>query len=236
MKEIKSIIFMMTEENIHGRTILSKLLEFKIPIKCIIVEHKTKYSEKAKNALNNNFFNPKKTLDLIKDYDIPINFVLHHNGNECEKILKKYSPDFIILGGTRLLSKKIIDIAKIGIFNSHPAILPKYKGRDCIGWSILNNEPVGATVHLIDSGIDSGPIIIKEEVEISDCENLIKVRIKVMKKCAELMLKSIIGITFETINPTIQDNQKSIEYNEMNDNEIKLVEKKIQDNFLKKIE
>ena len=37
MKEIKSIIFMMTEENIHGRTILSKLLEFKIPIKCIIV-------------------------------------------------------------------------------------------------------------------------------------------------------------------------------------------------------
>tara|TARA_B100000029_G_scaffold501481_1_gene574976 strand:- start:699 stop:1403 length:705 start_codon:yes stop_codon:yes gene_type:complete len=215
---------MMTDENIHGRTILTELLNCQIPIKGIIIEYKTKYAEKAKNALKNNFFNPKNTKDIVSKFKIPITYVEHHNGEECQKLLLEYAPDIIVLGGTRLLSNEIIKIPKIGILNSHPAILPKYKGRDCVGWSILNGDKVGATVHLVDSGIDTGPIIIKEEIDFSDCRTLIEVRIKAMKKCADLMLKSIMILNSNTSKPINQDISESITYKEMNEEQIRDVE------------
>ena len=104
--------------------------------------------------------------------------------------LEKYNPDYIILGGARILKEHVIKSTKFGILNSHPAILPKYRGLDCVAWTILENDSVGATVHYIDPGVDSGPIILQETVDYSDCNSLLKVRIKVMKKCAQNLQKN----------------------------------------------
>jgi len=219
-----SIVFLMTDENIHGRTILTKLLDYKIPIKGIIIEHNTKYADKAKNALKNDFFNPPKIDEITKKFKIPVDFVEHHNEEKCQKLLLEYAPDIIVLGGTRILSEDIIKIPKIGILNSHPAILPKYKGRDCVGWSILNHDDVGATVHLVDSGIDTGPIVTQEIVDFSDCHRLIDVRIKVMKKCSDLILKAIMILVFNTSKPIDQKTGESITYKEMNEEQIRDVD------------
>ena len=102
--------------------------------------------------------------------------------------------------------------------------MPKYQGLDCVAWSILNDDPVGATVHYIDPGIDSGPIILQETIDYADCKSLIEVRIKAMKKCAELMIKSLIGIESGTLSPTQQDHSLAVKHPAMPIDKVEYVE------------
>ena len=205
MKKSPIIVVLMTIENIHGREVLLKLLEHNLSISAIIVEHKSKLSENARSYLENDFYNPKKVNEIIFNHQIEIHFVENHNDEKTENLLQQYNPDYVVLGNARILKSNIIQIPKKGILNAHPAILPKYQGLDCVGWSILNSDSVGATVHFIDEGIDSGPIILQETVDYSNCRTLIEVRIMVMKICAKLLAKSILGLESGNLIPMKQN-------------------------------
>jgi len=62
-----------------------------------------------------------------------------------------------------------IDAFRLGILNHHIGILPAYRGRSVLEWSILQGDPVGVTVFFIDMGIDTGSrILLSEEIDISD--------------------------------------------------------------------
>ena len=62
-----------------------------------------------------------------------------------------------------------IDAFRLGILNHHIGILPAYRGRSVLEWSILQGDPVGVTVFFIDTGIDTGArILFSEEVDISN--------------------------------------------------------------------
>ena len=213
-----TFLFMMTIENIHGRETLFQLLKFNIPISCIIIEHKSKNAENGRKYLDNDFYNPGSFNDIIHGKKIDIFYVENLNDEHSLKILKEYKPDYILLGGTRILKESII---------KNPALLPKYRGLDCIAWSILSGDQIGATVHYIDPGVDSGPIILQETVDYSDCNSLIKVRIKVMKKCAELMVRALLGIYYNTLEPIPQDSSMGINHKSMDSNNLSLVEEKI---------
>jgi len=62
---------------------------------------------------------------------------------------------------------------RLGILNHHIGILPAYRGRSVLEWSILQGDPVGITVFFIDTGIDTGArILLSEEVDISHCRSV----------------------------------------------------------------
>lgn len=66
-----------------------------------------------------------------------------------------------------------IDAFRLGILNHHIGILPAYRGRSVMEWSILQGDPVGITVFFIDTGIDTGArILMSEEVDISGCKSI----------------------------------------------------------------
>jgi len=66
-----------------------------------------------------------------------------------------------------------IDAFRLGILNHHIGILPAYRGRSVLEWSILQGDPVGVTVFFIDTGIDTGArILFSEEVDISSCRSV----------------------------------------------------------------
>ena len=66
-----------------------------------------------------------------------------------------------------------IDAFSLGILNHHIGILPDYRGRSVVEWSILQGDPVGITVFFIDTGIDTGSrVLISEEVDISSCRSV----------------------------------------------------------------
>lgn len=69
--------------------------------------------------------------------------------------------------------KPVIEAFRLGILNPHIGILPAYRGRNVMEWSLLKGDPVGITVFLIDEGIDTGErIVISEEVNISHCKTI----------------------------------------------------------------
>ena len=66
-----------------------------------------------------------------------------------------------------------INAFRLGILNHHIGILPAYRGRSVLEWSILQGDAVGITVFFIDTGIDTGAqILMSEEVDISHCKSV----------------------------------------------------------------
>ena len=66
-----------------------------------------------------------------------------------------------------------IDSFRLGILNAHIGLLPGYRGRSVMEWSVLQGEPAGISVFFIDSGIDTGErILLSEQVDISHCKSL----------------------------------------------------------------
>lgn len=66
-----------------------------------------------------------------------------------------------------------IDAFRLGILNHHIGLLPAYRGRSVLEWSILQGDRVGITVFFIDTGIDTGArILVLEEVDISGCKSV----------------------------------------------------------------
>jgi len=84
--------------------------------------------------------------------------------------IKEINPEIIFcIGGTQLIPKEVLMTPKLGCLNIHPALLPKYRGRYSTVHAIFNGEKyTGVTAHWMDEGIDSGPIIMQEKIEIEE--------------------------------------------------------------------
>ena len=95
--------------------------------------------------------------------------------------LKNHKVSLICLAGfMKILSKKIINNYKDRILNIHPSLLPKYKGLNTHKRVIKNNEKFsGCTVHVVNSKLDSGKIILQKKIRIlkKDDENSLSKRV-----------------------------------------------------------
>jgi methionyl-tRNA formyltransferase len=126
-----------------------------------------------------------------------VHIVDSFNGKQCESLLKEISPDIIVLGGSRIIRKHIIDIPKIGILNAHPGLLPKYRGVDVIPWAIYHGDPVGVTIHFINEGIDTGGIIVQKTIPLAYGDSLGKLMAKANKLAGELMVETVLKVIRE---------------------------------------
>ena len=90
-------------------------------------------------------------------------YVNDHNSDDTKRYLCENEIDFIFLSSTGILKLSIID-GPWKIINCHPAILPRYRGKGSPIWAIYEEGPTGVTAHLVDSGIDTGPVIHREYV------------------------------------------------------------------------
>ncbi len=86
--------------------------------------------------------------------------------------LKSLNPDVIcVVAYGKILPKEILDIPKYGCINVHASLLPKYRGAAPIQWAVLNGDKTtGVTTMYMDIGMDTGDMILKEEVQIGDDE------------------------------------------------------------------
>jgi methionyl-tRNA formyltransferase len=97
-----------------------------------------------------------------------INYFNWNKDNKSELIsfIKKTKPDLILVfSSSRLLSKDVYELPRFGTINLHPSILPKYRGPFPEFWHYYNMDlEAGVTVHFIDSGVDTGDILLQESV------------------------------------------------------------------------
>lgn len=91
---------------------------------------------------------------------------------ECVEYLRGYQPDIIIVEAFgQIVPKSILDMPKYGCVNVHASLLPKYRGAAPIQWTVINGDKVtGVTTQRMDTGIDTGDMIMKEEVLLREDE------------------------------------------------------------------
>jgi methionyl-tRNA formyltransferase len=90
--------------------------------------------------------------------------------------IKALDPDLGIHAGAGLLRRPLIDAFRLGVLNAHMGLLPAYRGMNVAEWAALEGAPVGCTVHLIDTGIDTGVILAVREVDIAGCDSVAALR------------------------------------------------------------
>jgi methionyl-tRNA formyltransferase len=107
--------------------------------------------------------------------------------------MEKLKPDAIcVVAYGKLLPKKILNIPQYGCINVHGSLLPKYRGAAPIQWAVLNGEKVtGVTTMYMDVGMDTGDMILKEEVAIGENETTGELWDKLAKKGGELLVKTL---------------------------------------------
>lgn len=168
--------------------------------------------------------------------DIPFIEGLKFRDAQNLNIIKELQVDYIIsILYPYIYKKPIFDFVKIGILNLHPAYLPYNRGWNGVSWCIIDNTPIGATLHWIDENIDTGNICFQEQLKIEPyytADIIYKKLIDIEKQLFVKSLPHIIDKTLPNIEQKNQnatsykkkdlDNIRKIEYNESN---AKLIDK-----------
>ena len=102
--------------------------------------------------------------------------------------LRAAQPDFLILGGVGILSAAALQIPIKGTINVHPGLLPWVRGVGVVARSLERQVAVGVTAHCVDAGIDTGQIIRRELVSISNVETLGSAIRKTAKRSVDVMV------------------------------------------------
>lgn len=130
-------------------------------------------------------------------YSIPVYQPIKlKDDREVINILKEIAPDFIIVVAFgQILSKEVLDIPKRGCINLHASLLPKYRGAAPINWAIINGEShSGNTTMFMDIGLDTGDMLLKSEVKITENMTAGNLHDILKEDGAELLVKTIRGI------------------------------------------
>jgi methionyl-tRNA formyltransferase len=130
---------------------------------------------------------------------------------ELRAKLQEISPDaIIVVGYGRIIPPWMLQLPKYGNINLHASLLPKYRGAAPIQWAIANGERItGVTTMRIDEGLDTGDILLQQELAISEEETSETLSLKLAAMGAELMIETLRGLQAGTIRPQKQDNAQA---------------------------
>ena len=119
--------------------------------------------------------------------------------------IKRINPSLQIVVAFRMLPEMIWKIPSLGTFNLHASLLPQYRGAAPINWAVMNGETkTGVTTFFINENIDTGNIIMHQEVPILPDETAGELHDKLMNTGADLVLQTVKNIESGNYNPTSQ--------------------------------
>ena len=112
---------------------------------------------------------------------------------ECVEELRKYNADvMVVVAFGQILPKEILDMTRWGCINVHASLLPKYRGAAPIQWAIIEGEKVtGVTTMQMDEGLDTGDMIMKTEVPITEDETGESLHDKLAEAGAKLCVETL---------------------------------------------
>lgn len=148
-------------------------------------------------------------LEHAEDFGIPTFLVPYLSypdreswGDALLENVAVWNADLVVLSGfMRLLPERVVDALAPNLINTHPAYLPEFPGahgvRDAIAAGVTET---GASVIIVDNGVDSGPIIAQERVRVlpGDTEYTLHDRIKIVER--RLLVQSVLDIANGTVN------------------------------------
>lgn len=157
------------------------------------------------------YFSSGRRISILKKYNlddrsIPPDLVVEVpsvNSFICIRQLKKINSKVIVVNGTRIISRKVLKKIPSIFLNTHVGITPKYRGVHGGYWALVNKDKnnCGVTVHLIDTGIDTGSILYQELISPSSQDNFTTYPLIQMGEGIPLMKKAINDVYNNAIQP-----------------------------------
>jgi folate-dependent phosphoribosylglycinamide formyltransferase PurN len=149
--------------------------------------------------------------DILEEYGlkataVPQDAVTHVssvNSDECLRVLQELRPDLVVVHGTRIISKKILQGVPCPFLNIHAGITPRYRGSHGAYWALANGdaEHCGVTVHFVDPGIDTGNILFQKVIAVTKKDNFITYPYLQLGEGLRLLEKAIDGYFDGTLQP-----------------------------------
>ena len=136
---------------------------------------------------------PTPIKEVALKNNIPVYQPLKVKDPEFTTFLRSLSPDLIVVVAFgQILSKDILDIPPNGCVNVHASLLPKYRGAGPIYWSVINGEEkTGVTTMFMDVGLDTGDMILKEEIPILEQDTAGTIHDKLSSLGARVLINTI---------------------------------------------
>lgn len=133
------------------------------------------------------------------------------NNEDFRKQLARIAPDaIIVVGYGRIIPQWMIDLPVLGNLNLHASLLPKYRGAAPIQWAIARGENVsGVTTMRIDAGLDTGDILLQEEIAIAPEDTAVTLAPRMAAIGAALMVQTLRGLQAGTGRPRPQDHARA---------------------------
>ena len=136
---------------------------------------------------------------------IPVLQPVNLKDPEFIRELEKLNPDLFIVVAFRMLPETVWKLPRLGTINLHASLLPDYRGAAPINRAIINGETrTGVTTFFIDDKIDTGNILLREEIHIFPFENAGDLHDRMTKLGARLVIKTLAGIADKTVSPQPQ--------------------------------
>ena len=126
---------------------------------------------------------------------------------EGREALTALQPDlFVTAAFGQILSKAVLDIPRLGTINVHASLLPQYRGSAPINWCIVSGEKkAGVTTMMTNEGIDTGDMLLRDEVEIGENETAVELTERLSRLGAQTLLRTLRALEDGTLVRTPQN-------------------------------
>ena len=131
--------------------------------------------------------------------------------DEFRAQLTALKPDaIIVVGYGRIIPQWMLDLPPLGNLNLHASLLPKYRGAAPIQWAIANGETVtGVTTMRIDAGLDTGDILLQQDLPISPNDTAETLAPRLASIGANLVVETLRRLQARSVDPRPQDNSQA---------------------------
>jgi folate-dependent phosphoribosylglycinamide formyltransferase PurN len=137
----------------------------------------------------------RSVTEVARTYKFPVVRCSDQNSPRAVAQLEQWSPDLAIFTGGNILRDPVLKVPRLGILNSHLALLPEIRGMSSPEWALLCGVPLGITIHFMDSGVDTGPILLRREFAgIDGCDSLADLRNKMIADGIELIAEAVAAL------------------------------------------
>jgi methionyl-tRNA formyltransferase len=131
------------------------------------------------------------------------------NNAEFRAQLEAIAPDaIVVVAYGRIIPPWMLALPRLGCINLHGSLLPKYRGAAPIQWAVAMGDAVtGNTTMLLEEGLDTGPILLEQSVEIGADRTAVDLFDVLAKAGAPMMVETLAGLEAETIHPRAQSHE-----------------------------
>jgi methionyl-tRNA formyltransferase len=154
---------------------------------------------------------PPPVKELAVRHEIPVYQPVKVRDSDVIEIIRNLAPDVIVVVAFgQILPKSLLDIPPLGCINVHASLLPRYRGAAPLNWCIINGETeTGVTTMLMDVGLDTGPMLLKQSTPVDQNEDIVSLHDRMSAMGAELLSETLDGLAAGTIVPQEQEGSQS---------------------------